>query len=451
MAFPKDFVWGVATSSYQIEGAVNADGRKPSVWDAFARKSGAIWNAQNGDKACDHYHRYAEDIALMKELGVGAYRLSIAWPRVLPDGTGAVNAAGLAFYDKLIDALLAAKITPWVTLYHWDHPEALHDQGGWLNPESPRWFADYTQVVVDKLSGRVTHWFTLNEPQCFIGMGMFEGLHAPGEKRPWKEVLQAGHHALLAHGRAVQVIRARSKKPAKIGYAPVGCLGVPASDKPEDIAAAKAGSLGVFEKGPWNSTWWMDPVYLGQYPADGLKCYADDLPQIGPNDLKTICQPLDFCGVNIYQGPRVKSGQWGLPERCPPPENPVLTANKWPVVPELLYWGPKWFYERYKLPVVLAENGLSCMDWVARDGKVHDPQRIDYTARHLLALERATSEGVSVGGYFHWSFMDNFEWAEGYKERFGLVYVDFETQKRTPKDSFYWYRDTIRNNGVSGA
>lgn len=445
--FGKGFLWGAATASYQIEGAARDEGRGLSVWDMFCEKDGATWNRHTGAVACDHYHRWREDVALMKAIGLTAYRFSVAWPRVIPGGTGKVNAKGLAFYDRLTDALLAAGVVPFVTLFHWDYPYALYTRGGWLNADSPDWFAEYTDVVVRKLSDRVTHWMTLNEPQCFIGLGHRDGIHAPGDKLGLREVLQAAHHALLAHGKGVSVIRGASKRRCKIGYAPVGVVKFPASERPEDIRAARRAMFTITSPTLWNNTWWMDPIFRGQYPKDGLKVFEPWLPKIGPNDMKTIGQRVDFFGTNIYNGERIRAGRNGEPEVVPQGVGAPITHFIWTVTPESLRWGPRFFHERYKLPVYITENGLSTTDWVARDGGVHDTQRIDFTARYLEELGKAVADGVDVRGYFHWSLMDNFEWGEGYKQRFGMVHVDYGTLKRTPKDSAWWYRDVIRSNG----
>ena len=450
MGFPGGFVWGSATASYQIEGAADEDGKGPSVWDMMCRKGGTIWNGQSGAVACDHYHRYKEDVAHWKEIGLKGYRLSISWPRVIPAGVGAVNPKGLDFYDKLIDELLAANISPYLTLFHWDYPLELYYRGGWLNPDSPDWFADYTRVVVERLSDRVTHWMTLNEPQCFVGLGHRDGVHAPGDKLAFREILRMAHHVLLAHGKAVQTIRAHAKSEVKVGYAPVGTVKVPATEDPKDIEAARRSMFSITEpKGYWNNTWWMDPVILGRYPEDGLQAYAPDLPEMGEGDLETMCQPLDFFGVNIYQGQTVRAGPDGNAEPVDLPTGYAMTAFRWPVTPEALRWGPRFFHERYKLPIVITENGLANLDWVALDGKVHDPQRIDFTRRYLLQLEKAIEDGADVRGYFHWSIMDNFEWAEGYRQRFGLIHVDYDSQKRTLKDSAYWYKEVIASNGAN--
>jgi beta-glucosidase len=449
MSFPDGFLWGAATASYQVEGAAFEDGKGLSVWDMLCQRDNAVWNNQSGAVACDHYHRYKEDVALMREIGLRAYRFSIAWPRVLPEGVGTVNPQGVAFYDRLVDELLAANVAPYVTLFHWDYPYALYCRGGWLNPDSPDWFAEYVTVVVDKLSDRVRHWITLNEPQCFIGLGHRDGAHAPGDRLGWREVLRAGHHALLAHGKAVQAIRARAETPAQVGFSPVGIVHMPATDSPADIAAARQATSAVAHKNLWNNTWFADPVFLKQYPADGLALFGKDAPEVGPNDMDIIGQPLDFYGVNIYSGTYMRASAAGQPEAVPYPDGYPLTAYYWNVSPASLYWGPRFLWERYKRPIVVTENGLANADWVALDGKVHDPQRIDFTSRYLQALRQACRDGVQVGGYFHWSLMDNFEWAEGYRQRFGMTYVDFGSQKRTPKDSAYWYRDVIACNGAN--
>ena len=448
-AFPPNFVWGAATASYQIEGAWDADGKGPSIWDHCAHHTSRIWERQTGDVACDHYHRWPEDVSLMSDLGLHAYRCSLSWPRILPHGIGTVNERGLEFYDRLIDALLAAGIQPWVTLYHWDLPLALYHRGGWLNRDIAEWFADYTEVVVDRLSDRVSRWITLNEPQCFIGFALHEGGQAPFLNLPLPDVIRAAHNALLAHGRAVQVIRSRSKTHAQIGWAPVGIMGWPLSDSPADVAAAREASFRITDPTLWNTSWFGDPAVLGQYPEDGLRLFGSSLPRDWERDLAVIHQPLDFYGANIYSNQSWCAGPDGQPERAHSAPGHPHTMYLWKITPPALRWGPRFLHDRYRLPIVVTENGLSNPDWVARDGAVHDPQRIDYLDRHLRALLQAIAEGAEVRAYFHWSLMDNFEWQEGYKHRFGLVHVDFGTLRRTPKDSFAWYREVIRTNGSS--
>ncbi|MBI3985718.1 MAG: beta-glucosidase [Lentisphaerae bacterium] len=447
MSFPKHFVWGAAAAAYQIEGAAKEDGKGPSVWDAFCRKPGAIKNGHTGDIACDHYHRYRDDVALMKGLGLHAYRLSVSWPRVLPRGRGAVNPKGLAFYDRLLDALLEAGIEPYVTLFHWDYPLALYKRGGWLNPAASDWFAEYAGVMVRRLGDRVRIWMTLNEPQVFMILGHADGQHAPGDTWNFKTLLKGVHHMLLAHGKAVQAIRAATPKPARVGLAAFGSTFYPASESQADVAAARTAMFSVTAKQLWGNAWWLEPIFKGRYPEDGLKVFGRDVPKIGKNDLATICQPLDFFGVNIYQGTPVRQGKNGKPELLKHPVGKPVTAFKWPVTPEALYWGPRFYWERYQLPIFITESGMSSPDWVQLDGQVHDSLRIDYLKRYLRELRRAYDEGIGVAGYFQWSILDNFEWAEGYQERFGLVYVDYPTQQRIPKDSAAWYRDVIASNG----
>ncbi|MCC5822501.1 MAG: beta-glucosidase [Planctomycetes bacterium] len=448
MGMPDGFVWGVASASYQVEGAAAEGGRSPSVWDEFSRTPGKVFEGHTGDVACGSYHRIDEDVGLIAGLGATGYRLSIAWPRVMPDGTGAFNEEGLSYYDRLIDALLARGVDPWVTLYHWDMPACLQHRDGWLNPESPKWFAEYTAAVVDRLSDRITHWFTLNEPQIFLGLGLNEGTHAPGLKLTRKQVLLATHHALLAHGHSAQVIRARAKKPSQIGCAPVGNLKSPASDAPADVEAARAETFRVPEKGwTFNYTWYCDPMLRGHYPEDGLRLFGDDAPEASEEDMRTIHQPMDFFGVNIYSSDLVDAGPDGQPRTVQRGPGYPMTMFRWPVQPDALYWGPRFLQERYKLPVVITENGLASMDWVHADGKIHDPGRIDFLTRYLHQLRRAIDDGVDVRGYFQWSIMDNFEWAEGYALRFGLVYMDYQTGERIPKDSYHWYRSVIASNG----
>ncbi|RYG34905.1 glycosyl hydrolase family protein, partial [bacterium] len=372
MGFPKDFAWGVATASYQIEGAAYKAGGGESVWDMFCKRPGVITDGSNGDVACDHYNRYEEDVALMSELGVPNYRFSLSWPRIMPDGVGRVDEAGLGFYDKLVDELLAKGITPWATLFHWDAPYELYLKGGWLNRDHADWFADYTAVVVDRLGDRVKHWMTLNEPQCFIGLGLQSGLHAPGDKLGLTEVLLAGHHSLLAHGKACQVIRARAKGDVEIGWAPVGGPKIPDTNSPEDIEAAREAMFATPAGSVWSNAWWNDPVFFGYYPEEGLEVYGDAAPKPRAGDMETIKQPLDFYGANIYNAQRVRHGADGKPEELPHPLGIGRTIYHWPVTPECLYWGPKFFYERYGAPIVITENGIGHSDWIHLDGKVHD-------------------------------------------------------------------------------
>lgn len=449
MGFCKDFAWGVAAAAYQVEGAWQADGKGLSVWDTFSHTPGKIFEEHTGDVACDHYNRYREDVALWKTLGVKAYRLSISWPRVIPQGTGAINEKGFDFYSRLVDELLKNDITPFVTLFHWDYPYELYSRGGWLNNDSSDWFAEYTRAVMDRLSDRVRNWMTLNEPQVFVTIGHQIGRHAPGLKLPTKDLARIAHNVLLSHGKAVQTIRAHSKIEPFIGYAPVGRIKYPETETPENIRAAKAETFSTAPDLFNNNICWMDPVFLGKYNEDQLKALGENAPQIKQGDERIIGTPVDFFGVNFYRGECVRMGANGKAEYVPWPVQRDLTAFRWEITPQITYWGPKFFSERYGKPIYITENGLSNIDWVSQDGKVHDPQRIEFLTRYLVNLRRAASEGIDIRGYFQWSIMDNYEWAEGYKERFGLVYVDYATQERILKDSALWYRNLIACNGES--
>lgn len=449
MNFPDGFLWGVAAAAYQIEGGADADGRGPSVWDAFCRRPDAVFDNHSGRGATDHFHRYPEDVSILADLGAKAYRLSVSWPRVLPAGVGQVNAAGLDFYDRLVDALLARAIEPWITLFHWDFPLALFHRGGWLNRDSAAWFAEYAEVLTRRLGDRVKHWITLNEPQVHLGFGHAEGRHAPGVRYDRPALLSAIHHTLLAHGRAVRVIRSTVGDGAQVGWAAQGEIPYPATHGAADIAAARAAFAAVPARDDWyfSTTWFADPVILGRYPEDGLARFGDDMPAGFEADMDELAPPLDFYGVNIYKGAPITAGLGGAPVENPRPAGYPQTLFHWPVEPQALYWGAKLLHERYGLPLYITENGCAAMDWVHQDGHVHDAPRIDFLARYLAALRQAIADGVDVRGYFHWSLTDNFEWAEGYRMRFGLVYVDYETQQRIPKDSFAWFGNVIASNG----
>ncbi len=449
MGFKRDFAWGVATASYQIEGAWNEDGRGLSVWDVFSHEPGNVQCGHTGDVACDHYHRYKDDVALMRELGIKAYRFSISWSRIFPNGTGEINEKGVKFYSDLIDELIANGIEPYVTLFHWDYPYELHKKGGWLNDDSVKWFADYAAKISELYSDRVKYFITFNEPQCFVGSGYLSEYHAPGLKVSYKDIFQICHNVLKAHGAAVIALRENAKQPIKVGYAPTYGAYYPATDSPEDVNAAreKYFQCPPLDRGVmWNLSWWSDPVIFGRYPEDGLKLYKDYLPEITDEDMKLINQPLDFYAQNIYNGHAVKMGADGNTEIVERPVGSPKTAIQWPITPKCLHWGPRFLYERYNLPVYITENGMSAHDVVSLDGKVHDPNRIDFLNRYLSELEKAADDGADIAGYFLWSFIDNFEWTNGYAERFGIVYVDYETQKRIPKDSAYWYQNWIEKH-----
>lgn len=450
MGFSENFVWGAATSAYQIEGAVKEDGKGEHIWDVYVKEPGHIYGGHNGNSACDHYHRFREDVSIMKEIGIMAYRFSIDWSRVLPEGFGSVNESGIAFYDSLIDELLKNGIEPYITLHHWELPYEIYKRGGWMNPQIVEWFGEYARLIAERFSDRVTHFFTLNEPQCFVGLGYLTGDHAPGIKAPLRDTFEMAHNAMKAHGRAVQMLRQYGKQRLTVGYAPTCGMCYPETEKAEDIEAARQALFAMNQDDrnwTWNVSWWSDPVLLGNYPEEGIKRYEPYLPRITDEDMKLIAEPIDVYGQNIYNGRCIRMGRDGMPEEVKRCEGFPKTAVLWPVTPEALYWGPKFLYERYRKPIYITENGMSCHDVVSIDGKVHDPNRTDFLARYLKELKRAAGE-IDLRGYFHWSLMDNFEWEKGYSERFGLVYVDYQTQKRMKKDSAYWYQDVIRSNGA---
>lgn len=448
MSFRKDFIWGAATASYQIEGAAFEDGKGRNIWDDFCDIPGKIEDGSSGAVAIDHYHRYREDVALMKELGIAVYRFSLSWARILPDGTGRVNQKGIDFYNNLINELIANGIEPYITLYHWDYPSALMAKGGWSNPESPEWFEEYTRIVAKQFGDRVKCFMTFNEPSAFMGAGCAATVHAPGICYPPELLAKMCHNVLIAHGRAVKALR-ELVPGSRIGWAPCSYPCMPASESPEDIEAAREKFFDYEDYSCSfvnNPAWWNDPVILGTYPENGLAKFEKYLPERWKEDMQIICQPLDFLGQNIYQGTYVRAGENGTEtvsfERgCP------RTAMGWNITPDALYWGPRFLWERYRLPIIITENGLSCRDIVSLDGKVHDPARIDFYNRYLLSLRRAYEDGVDIIGYIAWSLLDNFEWQQGYNERFGLVFVDYRTLERIPKDSYHWYRQIIESNG----
>ena len=449
MGFKKDFAWGVATSSQQIEGAYNEGGKGLNIWDVFCGEPNKIKDGSTSNVACDHYHHFKEDIKLMASLGINSYRFSISWARIFPNGIGEINQEGVRFYSELIDELLLNNIEPYITLFHWDYPYALHKKGGWLNDESVEWFANYASKIVELYSDRVTHFITFNEPQCFVGIGYLEEVHAPGLSVSYKDAFQMAHNVLKAHGAAVIAMRKSAKQPIKIGYAPT-CVGYyPASEKQEDIEAARKTlfkSLHLSKAVLMDVTWWSDPVVLGKYPEEGLKLYKDYLPEITEDDLRLINQPIDFYAQNIYQGREVKAGENGEPIINEKSSDLPLTAMGWQITPKCLYWGARFLTERYKLPFYITENGMAAYDKVSPDGKIHDDLRVEFYKSYLAEVERAVNDGIDIRGYFAWSFMDNFEWAEGYKPRFGIVHVDYNTLKRTPKDSALWYKEHIKKH-----
>ena len=447
--FRDDFVWGVASSAYQVEGRDPEDGCGKNIWDTFAEE-GRILDGKDAYTACDHMHRYKEDYKLMKLLGIKAYRFSMSWARILPEGTGKVNEKAIAMYRDMIFSMKENGIEPYITMYHWEFPQALQDKGGWLNEDVIQWFGEYAKVVAENFSDICEYFITLNEPECFVGLGHLSGVHAPGLKLPYKDVFKIAHNALRAHGQAVINLRKYASRPIKVGYAPTCGMAYPATDSPEDIEAARKTLFGFhqpMDNWTWNVAWFNDPVFLGKYPEEGLKKFAEYLPEITDEDMKLISQPLDFMGQNIYNGYMMRQGEDGEPEYVDREAGAAKTAAGWPVTPECFYYGVKFLYERYHLPLYITENGMSCHDDVSLDGRVHDPNRQNFLDLYISALQRANDDGADVRGYFLWTFLDNFEWDKGYTERFGIVYVDFKTQKRIVKDSAFWYQKIIESNG----
>ncbi|MEO3747559.1 GH1 family beta-glucosidase [Plantactinospora sp. B5E13] len=437
---PPHFTWGVATAAYQIEGAAAEDGRKPSIWDTFSRVPGAVDNGDTGDVACDHYHRWPEDVELMRRLGVDAYRFSVAWPRVVPDGTGPVNPAGLAFYDRLVDGLLTVGIRPLVTLYHWDLPQALQDRGGWPERATAEAFAEYAGLVAGRLGDRVTDWVTVNEPLCISWIGHLEGKMAPGE-RDLTRAIATSHHVLLGHGLATAAIRAASPTPASVGIVlnPSPCE--PASDRPEDVAAAIRADGHV-------NRWWLDPLYGRGYPADMIETYGVE-PPVHPGDLECIATPTDFLGLNYYfRQVIVDDPQGPVPyARQIPVLGAVHTAMDWEVHPAGLEELLVSVHEEYAPNrIMVTESGSAWHDELTPEGTVEDKERTDHLEQHLEACAAAAARGVPIDGYFVWSLLDNFEWAYGYDKRFGLVHVDYPTQRRTMKASGLRYAELIREH-----
>jgi len=435
--FPSNFVWGAATASYQVEGAWNEDGKGESIWDRYSHTPGKITNADTGDVACDHYHRYPEDIALMRQLGLKAYRFSISWPRVLPCGFGRINPAGLDFYDRLVDGLLAANIEPFITLHHWDFPQVLQEKGGWINRDNPYYFADFTAVMVKRLGDRVCRWATLNEPRDIALSGYGSGDHAPGVAGDWKSVYQVIHNLLVAHGLAVQAIRAVN--PALEAGIVLDLWGVdPASDDPVDVAAADH---------VWKSerTMFLHPVLTGYYHPAMIDGSGSFFPDVRPGDMALISQKLDFLGINSYS--RTVVGAQGFINKVPGSD---YTDIGWEICAPSFRRTLKRITNEYNLPpIYITENGAAYNDVLGPQGRILDERRIDYLRQHITQINLAIQDGVDIRGFFVWSLMDNFEWGHGFTKRFGIIWVDFETQKRIIKDSGEWYRTVIASNSVA--
>ena len=432
--FPDGFLWGASSAAPQIEGAWNEDGRSPSIWDVAPEKK--IKNGENCRTACDHYHRFREDVALMKQIGLKSYRFSVSWSRVMPE-EGKVNPKGLQFYSDLVDTLLAAGIEPLVTIFHWDMPLWVYQKGGWLSERIVPLFREYTKTVVEALSDRVTWWMTINEPACFIMNSYLQGVHAPF-KRNYLALSKLSRNAMLAHGAAVETIRKYAKRTPKVGIALSSGAFVPEDESPEKIEWARQHSMET-GSGLMANRWWMDPILAGK-PVRAYGVFASK-----EKDMAAIHQPLDFLGLNIYTS--MNYSAWNGDGQ---PSKPGLPRNSlgWVIDERVMYWNVRFVFERYGLPVMITENGLAANDSISLDGKVHDPNRTDFIRRYLKQLKRAINEDIPVIGYQHWSVMDNFEWAEGYDPRFGLVYVDYATQNRIIKESAWTYKHLIETNGA---
>lgn len=439
--FPRKFVWGVATAAPQIEGAAALDGKGESIWDRFSLKPGAVAGGDTPAVACDHYHRYAQDFALMRELGLAHHRFSIAWPRIFPAGRGSLNQRGIDFYQRLVDSMLAHGITPWATCYHWDLPQALEDEGGWRVRATVDAFATYADTVVRALGDRVKHWITVNEIPCFIGLGYGTGEHAPGARETPAVVAQAYHHALLAHGHAVRAVREFGGSGARVGLTHNPQIGIPVTETPPAIAAAERWT--ARQNGHL-----LTPVFRGRYPADYLRACGANRPTVRRGDLELIGQPTDFLGLNIYTGVFIRADRRGQPETLPMPSSYPRADLPWlHHAPQSIYWAIRHLGRLYHpAEFVITENGAGYEDRPDASGEILDLHRREYLRNYLLAVQRATAERLSVRGYFAWSFIDNFEWTYGYAKRFGLVYNDYATQRRTPKLSARWYAAVAREN-----
>ena len=443
-SFPAGFLWGSATASYQVEGAVREGGRGTSIWDTFSHTPGKTNNGDTGDVADDFYHRYPQDIRLMKDLGLKTFRFSVAWPRIFPNGTGAPNQAGLDFYRRLTDALLEAGIEPYCTLYHWDLPQTLQDKGGWENRDTAKAFADYAGYTAGKLSGTVKHFMTMNEMRTFVEHGYGDGIHAPGLQVGTKRLAQLTHFVVLGHGMAVQAIRAQTRPGTKVGIADNITSTCPIFRSPENIAAAHKA---IREE----NAMFLTVLQEGRYTDVYLKRLGPDAPQFTPEEMETIKSPMDFVGINIYQPTFVcaDDSEKGYAVVPPPDSYPHMYSPWLQIGPEALYWGAKLVSEVWGVKeIYITENGTSSSDKVAADGHVYDSDRTMFLRNYLTQLQLAVSEGVPVKGYFLWSLLDNYEWADGYEKRFGIVYVDLATQKRIPKVSSEFYKRTIASNSV---
>jgi len=443
LAFPKGFIWGVSAAAPQIEGASFLDGKGESIWDRYARRRGNILNGDKPDPACDHYHRYEGDLDLMRELGIRHYRLSLAWPRIFPEGSGPINPRGLDFYQRLIDSMLARGITPWVTMFHWDLPQALEDRGGWRSRIVPDAFAVYADTIVKALGDRVKHWITVNEIRCFTEQAYGALGKAPGVRESRKVVNQTIHNALVCHGHGVRAVREHGGRGAKCGLSDNCETVIPVTETPDDIAAAHEYFAGANQVV-------LDPIFKGRYSDAYLRRCGNARPKVERGDFALISQPTDFLGLNIYAGLFVRRGADGRPQLLHPSASYPRTDSPWlHLAPRALYWAPRLVSKAYSVKnLYVTENGCGYDDDVVRGGECLDLHRIEYLRSYLRELQRGIADGTPVRGYFVWCFLDNFEWTDGYARRFGIVHNNFRTQRRTPKLSAYWYRSVMKANRV---
>lgn len=434
MGFPENFLWGAASAAFQIEGAYDEDGKGAGIWDAMI--DGKVAHGENGKIASDHYHHYKEDVAIMKKLGLKSYRFSVSWPRVIPE-EGKINLKGIEFYKSLVEELVSAGIEPICTIFHWNLPMWIEQKGGLMCEKFPEYFSDYTRVLVEALSDKVKYWITINEPQMFVGFGYGLGIVPPFAKLSGSQIGLVARNVMLAHGKAVKIIRKYGKQHVLVGMAPTGGCRTPENKNSNAIEQARNETYPE-DCGVLDNNWWSDPIVLGIVPKTLKNCISEE-------DLKEINQPLDFYAFNIYNSNNYSE----IPGKINPLVKPgqPRTACEWPITPECMYWACKFHFERYKLPLLVSENGMANYDFEMLDGKVHDPQRIDFIYRYLNFLKKAVEEGIPVIGYQYWSIMDNFEWMSGYDKRFGLVYIDYADQKRIIKDSGYEYARIIASNG----
>jgi len=445
MGFRKDFIWGTATAAYQIEGGAYADDKGENVWDVGSRVPGRVFEGHTGDFACDHFHRFKEDVAIMKKMGLKNYRFSVNWARLMPDGTGRISPDGARFYNDLIDELIANGITPWLTLFHWDYPYALYKNGGWLNEESPAWFEEYAINIAKLFGDRVKNFMTINEPQCFVELGHFQGTHAPFLKLSRAEVLCVAKNVLKASSMAERALRKYCDGKITVGFAMAYAAAMPLN-KEKDLEAAREESF-ICHGDLFGTSFWTDALVFGKFPESFKPMFEENGFSPAESEMKVIKGNYDFIGVNSYTSYYVKYDENGKIVSVPFKPSDPLTDTRWHVCPELMYYTPKFLYERYSLPIIYTENGCAISEWKDLNGEINDYSRIDFIKRYLRELMRAADDGVDIRGFFYWSLLDNYEWSEGYSKHFGLVHVDYDTFERTLKKSAYYYSDVIKTNG----